>query len=324
MRQYEVVMGERITPEPALAIETDGEFSALVEPDEDGYRIHVTTGTIEALELLWSESLKDAELLSPAGSSHEAVEYDAANLADVSLIWLFLHELMHFRLGHFEWVPGSCLAESQAARKFSLVSRAQEVSANLEFLSPDEQPSLSPCLELQADYDTIDVMLDVYGDDRWEELRIRSACIFAVMALIEREDQRWENRSGTHPLSSTRFFMMLGHLFQMWAHRGAELEEDKTVGSRLRSGDKLLADQFQDYADAMLAPALNDAIILANTAKARSLLEDVGGDGGLLQDLWTIQYAEGLSTYMLKSDGAKQWLHLMPINEKIMIAAGHR
>ena len=322
-QQYEAVMDERFTPEPTLAIDDDPEFSALIEPDDNGYRIHVSTGTIGTFDLLWSEALRDPELLATANTDAESLNYDPVNLADVSMVWLFLHELMHLRLGHFDLAPESCKPESQAAWQYSLVGRRTRTPALLRSLSLQEQEFVSPCLELQADHEAIDIMLDVYGDDRWEELRVRAACIYAVMALIEREDRGWETPGGTHPQSSTRFFMMIGHLFQMWSHRDAELEASD-VGSRLRSGKKLSPEAFQDYAGAVLSPSINDAIILAATAKANSFLQDVGGESALLQDLWTVQYAEELSAETLKSDAAKEWLRLTPINDKIMALAGLR
>ena len=175
---------------------------------------------------------------------------------------------------------------------------------------------------MQADSEATDIFIGLYADERWEELRFLAVCIFVVMVLIERENHRRQNKNLSHPSAGTRFFTLMGHLFQMWSYPNATLEKD-VIGSRIRNAVRPTAEQFDGYANGMLMPLVNDAVMVATAAEARSFLEDIGGQGALFQDIFKVQYEDALTPDVLMTEAAKDWLRLMPINEKLLALAGH-
>lgn len=318
--QLTTVTDEPLPDDVYLAVEDDPEFGAMIELDGDRFRVCLTTGCVATLDLLWTEALRDPDLLLVGDAR---ITDDVAALTHLSLIWLCLHELAHVRLLHFDLTGRSRLEETRGSLQFSLTGLAKRASAPIDTLEPEHRKLAFPCMELQADSEAIEILLDVYDRDRWEDLRLRAASIFAVMALIEREDQRYEEPGNTHPLASTRFFLMLNHLFQMWLYPGAELQETDD-GTMVIPEKEPTAEEFQAYSQAVLGPAIMDAIALAVTAKARSFIADVGGDSPLIFDMETSQYGTDLSEGSLKSAGGREWFRLLSVNEKLMTMTGLR
>lgn len=209
-------------PYPAEArfefLDADG-FVASV--DEDAL-IQVSSGVIDRLDRLWRDVLQSQVLIREDGASI----LDAAEpnrLADMSLTWLILHELMHVALGHVAMTGSMSLAEIES---ISADDRAATPSADFllalrEHLPDVDASQLRKCAELQADCEASDVLLGVYAEERWDEIRIHACCIFAVMALIEGLNRE----SGqTHPSAQARFFMLLGQLFQLWLQPNVDLD----------------------------------------------------------------------------------------------------
>ncbi|MCW2308842.1 hypothetical protein [Rhodobium gokarnense] len=320
LAQLAAVTADPLQSDIYLDVTADPEFGAMIERDGDRFRVCLTTGCVDTLDLLWTEALRDPDLLMVGDAR---ITDDVAAVTHLSLVWLCLHELAHVRLLHFDLTGHSGLPETHGILQFALTGLAKREAAPVDALDPKDRTLAFPCMELQADSEAIDILLDAYDEDRWEELRLRAASIFAVMALIEREDRRHEEPGNTHPLSSTRFFVMLNHLFQMWLYPGAELKETDD-GTMVIPEKEPTAEELQAYSRVVLGPAVKDAIALAVTAKARSFIADVGGDSPLIFDLETSQYGTDLSETDLKSAGGREWFRLLSVNEKLMSLTGLR
>src|SRR3546814_11978882 len=97
-----------------------------------------------------------------------------------------LHELSHFDLGHFALNGGAGIVENHRAR--GIASRVALKPAPIDALDTAHRPYVEPCLELQADHDSLELLLEAYSSGEWDERRIRAASIFVVWNLIEREE----------------------------------------------------------------------------------------------------------------------------------------
>lgn len=319
-RTAEKNLGRHLRAKPYLDFPDTDDLIASVSLVDDGHCITLSTGIIKRLDALWSFLLTTPALTSGLdfhrSETFERLALDVEGCSDLSVQWLCLHELMHVELNH--------LAHSRGA---SLVEVGGPDSA-VHFELPDNFPTydhdvLSRCFEMQADSEATDVFLGPYRRDRWDELRVLSACLFAVMALMERENVMREATNISHPSAGTRFFTVLGHVFQMWLYPTARLERDGAT-SRLRTSERPDTEEFDAYSRAVLVPLINDAVMIASAAEAYTFIDDIGGAGGLLLDLFTIQYADELSHSTLKTNAARGWLDLIAINEELMTAAGHR
>ncbi|MEP3345198.1 MAG: hypothetical protein ABJN34_10135 [Litoreibacter sp.] len=85
-------------------------------------------------------------------------------MTHLGLVWLMLHELHHFEMGHFEFAGRLCLTEAHAPSSFGVVSRAKsQPSPALAQIDADDLPKVEPCLEMQADHDAIEMLIDAYA-----------------------------------------------------------------------------------------------------------------------------------------------------------------
>ncbi len=123
-----------------------------------------------------------------------------------SIYWLILHELQHILLNHFELLDQFQICEGGYPPEFGLVSHRPARRDILEGIDPEDWYKIEPCLEMQADHDAIELMLDAYGPDGWDILRERAAAISAMMMLVERADAEREYEHSTHPRAATRIF----------------------------------------------------------------------------------------------------------------------
>lgn len=320
LAQYELMTGKSIVSKPAFKVTCDDGFWALAESIDGGTRIQVSTGVVHAIDKLWRDAWMAPILFTKQGNrtrNYRDIEHNPVGLADVSIMWLLLHELMHVALEHLDILGGAHLVGTKATNRVPLHADRSQSGTLIQKLPKEDMPFLAHCLEMQADSEATDVLLEAYSDEQWDELRARTASIFVVMVLVEKEHRKTTDRNGTHPKSTTRFFTLMGHLFQMWLYPVAHLEPDQ-ISPRLQTSEKPDPEKFELYAEQVLVPSINDAVIIAAAGEARLILSDMGDHAAIFHDISKIQYTDDLSPDILKTEAAKEWLRLIPINERIM------
>lgn len=214
LAQIEELMGEPFGTTPHLTIEDDPDFWALAEMRGDEFHVVVGNGVVNALQELWENALdsgacvvtKDGQVYQPA----------AEDMVHVSLVWLILHELQHYDLGHFDVSGVRYLAETPKAHRYALVNRIEmpvgPVSQR-ELPRPDSELPLEQQLELQADADAIELLLDAPSSnaETQDELRLRAACVGAVLLLIDREEREVESSGPHHPCAQARIAQLIAY-----------------------------------------------------------------------------------------------------------------
>lgn len=280
--------------DPILDVADHGSLyaSAMLQHD---LVVQVSTGSIQAIERLQ----KDCSV----GIS-----------ADYALEWLILHELHHADLGHFEVVVNrSCL---------HLVTRADHIVKPLDEVPKHVHHKVVPCLELQADHDAIELILDSYSRDYWTDLRTTIASIAAVMVLIEKADEENQIEHSTHPNAATRIFQLLGHVTEMWslpAHAKAKTRGETSICE----GDLPSDEEKQAFSKEVILPAFWDAVALAEIAEARSIISDLGSPEDFFADVahaklgqWDELVTVGAIEWAELKDANDQILPLLPINQE--------
>lgn len=303
-----------------LKIEPAEGFDVKVSSSGDLHSLLISKGVVSEIDRIW-DLLWGTPVLTTGEGFEQPNLYGQKiigfeDLADLSLTWLLLHEIMHSEMGHLAFAPEAHLVEVG----LPAVEFERDIPAGL---GQADFPLIDKCLEMQADSEATDVFLGPYDKNNWSDLRIQAVCIFLVMALIERENVRLGNQGLTHPRAGTRFITLFGHLFQMWLYPNATL--DRSSGDTVIKTPKLPdAEEFHEYAHAVLTPLVSDASYVAGFCEAYSFLEEIGGKGALFRDIFTAQYGEELTDASFLTDAAKEWLLLRSVNEKMMVASGHR
>ncbi|MBT8154032.1 hypothetical protein KMP13_08990 [Epibacterium ulvae] len=215
---------------------------------------------------------------------------------DDALAWAIQHELHHLELGHFELPDGVPV--------LNLVSRASEPVRPFASIPQADWPDVSPCLELQADHEAIEMVLGGFDASDWSGLRELASSISAVMVLIEKADEDLEGEHSTHPKAATRIFQLLGHISEMWAIKhqlsGRELPSD---------------DLIRSFSSDVILPAYFDAISLANAAEVTNIAKDLGEPDIFFSDIARAKLGDWDA---LQTVGAKEWARLKPLNEKLL------
>lgn len=312
LKQVEELMGQPFSKPPKLTVIEHPDFWALAELRGSEFRIRVSTGVVTAISGLWADALTNKTLCNDDGIQITA---DIGHLTHVSLVWLLLHEMEHLSLGHFAFTGKMCLTETAQARDFSLVSRADTKPSFPNSIDPN---LIEQCLELQADHDAMEMLLDSYSPDEWDELRVRAACISVVMVLIERADSKQGIVHSSHPKAATRIFQLLGHISEMWSHPARAISLQSGVAL---NPDHLPSDsEKKAFVHEVIRPAFFDAVKIAQTAKADSIRADLGDQESFFQDVLIAKVSDPATFGTLKTVGAKEWAKLVLINEKIMAA----
>ena len=317
---FEQTFNQHFPTKPELCITASKEFFASIRKSNKKFVVEFSTGVVDAVDALWSNLWETTVLTS--GEHFERIQCGkntVTDYADLSLVWLCMHELMHIQLKHLEIWPEAQLVEVVSMQKSGISRTPKFISG----LPSEDHPLVSKCHEMQADSEATDIFLGLYSETRWDELRLDAACIFVVMAIIERENQKTQTQYETHPTAGTRFFTLLGHIFQMWTYPGATLEPSE-LGSLVRTVEKPDTSKFKAYSKAVITPLINDAVTIAATAQAVSFLVDIGDKGAIFKDIMAVQYTSDLKPENLVTKAAREWLQLMPVNERLMQLAGHR
>lgn len=303
-----------------LRADSGADFAVKVAEDGNRFTLSISDGVVAEIDRIW-DLLGETPILT-TGEGFERLSFEGQKIeapekfADLSVTWLLLHELMHVEMGHLDFSPEARLVEVSMTEG----AHERDIPAGLE---KADLPLIDKCFEMQADSEATDVFLGLYDNSRWTDLRVQAVCIFVVMALIERENVRLGNFGATHPRAGTRFFTLLGHLFQMWLYPNAVL--DTSSGDTVVKTPEIPTEaEFKSYAHHVLTPLVGDAAYVAGFCDAHSFLKDIEGKGALFRDIFTAQYGEELIIESFETVAGKEWLELRGINERMMIASGHR
>ncbi|MCV6576549.1 MAG: hypothetical protein OIF58_12500 [Cohaesibacter sp.] len=220
--------------------------------------------------------------------------------------WIILHELQHLELGHFELLNG--------VPTLHLISRSKRSSNPINGLPKELWHKVEPCLELQADHDAIDFMLDRYSTDGWQEIRAKATSIAAAMVLIEKIDTENGIKHSTHPKAATRIFQLLGHLTEMWslpAHIDAQNCDEKTVPKGVLPSEE----EQHAFGKEVILPTFWNAVALAEKAEAKTIIDDLGSPEDFFADVARAKFGQWDK---LKTTGSKEWAELKNTNEAIL------
>ncbi|NVK47623.1 MAG: hypothetical protein HWE33_15110 [Rhodobacteraceae bacterium] len=314
LTQINEVMGTPHVPEPKIDNQQDVGFWAVVSRPNGIPTITVSIGCEAQLRTLWESALDDGLFRGPDGS---AIVNDIDWLTSISMAWLIMHELEHNTLGHFDLGLKHALTEGAVPVQFDLVQRSSSRKPDWwQKLREQDRPKVQPCLELQADHEAIEYLLDAYSPDHWDELRVRAACIAAVMVLIERQDLASGTHHTTHPLAATRIFQLLGHLSEMWSIPARILAAER--GETVRAEDLPSEEEKAAFRTQVVIPAFLDAVTLARVADVPTIRNDLGNPTPFFEDIGIAMRGDVARFADLQTNGAREWARLVETNAKIL------
>lgn len=314
LARYDKRVDAHFSVTPELEVVEDEDFWAIALPRDDGFLIKVSAGIFDQVADLLQcvKSLSDA---APAELRTNIVNLDWA--LEIALQWLMMHELHHFQMKHLELVGSAGLAETSAAVGLGLTKReASKPSLFLKLQAP-HRTRARPCMELQADQDSTEIVLGAYHRESWELIRFFAACISMVMVLVEREEQRLSGSVGdTHPRAATRIFQLLGYVAEMWtepARKRSMLEGHEGINPNYLPSEN----EALDFQDQVVARIYDDARLIAIAAKAETITSDLADRDAFLGDLETIFTSKGYEIEMFATAGAREWCELQKTNGRV-------
>lgn len=287
--QFNKVMGESCTLPPKLEMVSHGHFGASVQVRDNEIRVLMSMGTADRISLFQKH-----------GQTSKLLDLHS------SLVWMIYHELNHAVLGHFKLLNGM--------PTLHLVTQYQNGNVPIGDLPQSLWRKVRPSLELQADHDAIELMLDAYSIEKWSYLRVKIASIAVVMVLIERHDEKEQIEHSTHPKAATRIFQLLAHVTEMWslpAHAKAKARGETTICEYDLPSDA----EKQKFSKEVILPAFWDAVALAAAAKAKSIISDLGSPEDFFADIGRAKLGQWDE---LVTAGAIEWAELKDANDLIL------
>lgn len=306
-------MGQPISFAAKLGCVDDQSFWATVEPDGDGFMLEVTSGLMATVAALWNSAYADPDFLAGVG---QPVASDADQMSHISLVWLMLHEIHHIDLNHFDLMGAFCISETRNAPRFDIARRdtsKPDPHAGLPFELRKDVPL---CLELQADHDAFEMLLDAYSSGEWGSLRHRAMAVSAMMMLIEREDAKHGELGRTHPGAATRIFQLLGHLVEL-PLIPAQVKAHLAGASVIDPNDLPSPDEQAAYNRQVVIPSFFDAVNLARIAGAETIRSDLGDPQDFFADIEIAKSGDPSRFAALKTKGAQEWAALVLSNERL-------
>lgn len=309
--RYELAMGEPFPCEPILTVPVSDKFMASVAISGDTIEITVNTGLVNAVISLWRKSIAHSETLP----DEEQFNFDDIDQAvHASLTWVMLHELHHFQMGHFQTAGRMALVESGDPQTLNLVSRVKKKQCLFDTLPKEQRHLAHQCLELQADHDSTEMLLDSYSTNGWDILRFYAASIFAMMILIDRESAAADDETREYPKAATRIFQFIGYLSVMWSipayvaakRNGLDSPRDEDIPSQ---------EEIEAFHSEVVAPAFGDAIIIAKASNAQHVIDELGNAEDFVADIRASQHGQGQE---LRTTGAQEYDLLLPINSVVL------
>ena len=275
--------------------------------------IQISEGLVERIEGLWVDASRDKTFAAGIGVPFSV---EPEQMAYNSLVWLFLHEFQHIELNHFGLLGNSQISETPDTPVFGIARRADRQLGSMLRLPAEMRVATPQCLELQADHDAADLLLEAYSTEGWEDLRCKITAISGMMMLIERADAKYNDASLTHPKAATRIFQLLGHVTEMPLIR-AQVKA-KQVGAKAVDPDDIpSADEIQAFGRAVTLPCFFDAVNLARVVEADTIRADLGDPADFFQDIATAKLVASDQLSRLKTSGAREWAKLVSINDRL-------
>lgn len=311
LSQYEVTMGEEFPTVPQLLLVEDDDFWAEVEIRGETLVISVTEGLIKTVSTFWGNIIAKQD----SAPEHDPIPGTANDLIHTSLVWLLLHELHHYQMGHFDITGRLNISEAKDGNSFGALTRAsQTLPPALANVPPEDLPKVEPFLEMQADHDAIEMVLDAYSPDGWHIIRARTAAIAAMMVLIEREDAKRGHDLTSHPKAATRVFQLIGHVMQMPKVEEIIAKQHPELGidPHIPSEEELTAFNRQ-----VGRTTYSDAVRLGHIAEAQSIVDVLTQTNDFFRDIQTAQFAQSSGTETFKTSAAKQWFGLLHTNRLV-------
>jgi len=268
---------------------------------------------VERIEALWADAIRDESFAAGIGVPFSA---EPEQMAYNSLVWLFLHEFQHIELNHFDLLGDFQISETPKTPAFGIARRADRQLGPMLKLPADMRAETPQCLELQADHDAADLLLEAYSTEGWEDLRCKITAISGMMMLIERADAKYNEESLTHPKAATRIFQLLGHVTEMPLIR-AQVKAKQTGAKAVDPDDIPSADEIQAFGRAVTLPCFFDAVNLARVVEADTIRSDLGDPADFFQDIATAKLATPDQLSRLKTSGASEWAKLVLINDRL-------
>ncbi|GAA6176975.1 hypothetical protein [Sulfitobacter pacificus] len=214
------------------------------------------------------------------------------------------------------------LGETSQAEKFAIASLGEVISGPIDQVDEEDRAKVEPWLELQADHDAIELVLDAYSADEWQSLRARIICVAAMMMLIEREDAALSGKpSGSHPKAATRIFQLLGHVMIMPLIPAQQIAIAN--GYDAIDPNDLPSDEEQSaFNHEVFIPAFFDAVNLARISGASSIRDDLGDYEDFFADVQIAQSGDVSTFSDLKTVGAREWANLVLFNDTVKTLLG--
>lgn len=311
---YVSAMGEAFPAEVLLEIPGDQNFLALAQPSGNSIELVISKGAVAAVQALWHDAMALSDSLPKetqlnVGNVEQAV--------DASLQWLILHELHHFQMGHFMLVGGQAISETTVSPALGLTSRSSKEPILLDTLDPSERLPARRCLELQADHDGTEMLLDGYSTDGWPILRFYAASIFAMMVLIEQQESIHDDDKREYPKAATRIFQMLGYLSTMWMVP-ATLKAHRLGLDQPRTEDLPSTEEIEAFHAEVVAPAFADAVLLARAGGMQRIIDDLGDPADFIADIRRAQQPGESTPDDFLTAGGREYAELEPINTKVL------
>lgn len=300
----------------SLDIVENDEFAALIKKGDGGFTLQITTGTAQQLHDLWSDAWGSSTLSVRAAG-------EALDMTEMSLTWLILHEVEHIYLRHFQIIDASFIAEGDCAHVFDVAERDKAPPLPMLKLPMMDKVRASQCLELQADHEAMDIVLNAFQRETWPDLHQRAVAIAGVILLIERADLTRAISHKTHPPAATRLFQLLGHLCELWLVP-AKLAARRQGTPDLDPKDFPSDDEIQEFRQAVCVPAFTDTLSLATLADSKTIATDLGDIDGFFWDVAIASTADPEKFGDLRTQGARHLMNLMPLNGPILQALGHQ
>lgn len=297
--RYEFVMGQRFPADVILTPLNTDEFVALIRPNGDGVEIVVSSGVVSTIDNLWHAAMALSDTL-PEENRFNVGHVDDA--IDHSLSWLMLHELSHAAGGHLKLVGSRGVSETIQCAEVGLTGRSGSKPSALRRLDEKTAKIVQRCLELQADHDALEIMIDEYTNQDWDYVRFYTACAMAVLVLIDEHDQA-DDASRTHPKAATRTFQMFGVLATLW---------DSPRASKTRVAG---AEEISAFYHSVVAPSISDYSILAHAIRAKAIVYSQQELDVLFRDIRTMRMPEDRRVNPLVTEPAKEYQELVVANE---------
>lgn len=314
LKRYNLATGKVFSPNAALESQEGGEFIAIGRLSSGGLGLAVSEGVLRATHALWRDAMALSDSL-PEASQFNVGCVDQA--IDASLQWLILHELHHYQMGHFKLLGGASISETSNAGALGLTSRSASEPVLINALPLSERLLARRCLELQADHDATEMLLDAYSTDGWSILRFYAASIFAMMVLIEQQEPILEDDRREYPKAATRIFQMLGYLSTIW-QVPAMLKAHKLGLDQPRPQDLPAVEEIEAFHTEVVVPAFADAVLLAKAGGMQRIVDELGDPADFVADIQRAQSGGGSTPNDYLTVGGREYAELEPINAKVL------